>query len=663
MASSFFFNIQKSSIRDALWFESYFHTRFLSKVRKASQWILLILVLIFLSTFVQEGLVPKETSQFLLGIILLVFAYTATIFVIENFSNHLQNQKPSLANSNSADLLSLDTAKTAQQAIQYAKQHKLVHVDTSTLLYFLLQQSSQLAFIFDRMLLDIKELRPLLKDKIENATVQPVQRPVIFATDFQEAILDALHFAQQRGRVRIETEDMFAALARHNEIFKQYLVEHSYFPEKDVLPIAQWHLKLRFREAEKEKFWLKRNLRHYGTLGREWASGYSLTLDQFGFSITKAVEHMRFPKAVGHLDEKKSLERILSRQQINNVLLVGDPGAGRRRIVEDFASKSALGENQNDFLNYRRVIELDLAQLLASLESFEDTEFALQQAFQEVLHAGNIILVIDEFHNFVGEGLSNIPGRVNIVSILSSYLRRADFPLIAMTTHAGLHRYIEQNPSLLSFFEKVEVSELSANETLQVLEEEVPAYEGIYKRFISYPALKAVVQYADKYIQAVPFPKKAVDLLDESMGYVSQTSDKVLLTEHVAAVVTERTQIPVGELETSERETLLDMETLIHKRIVNQEEAVREVASAMRRARAQVATRNGPMGSFLFMGPTGVGKTETAKALASIYFGVSTHFLSSLPLAFFESQKYALADYLGYPRHLPILLYTGQRDL
>jgi len=275
---------------------------------------------------------------------------------------------------------------------------------------------------------------------------------------------------------------------------------------------------------------------------------------------------------------------------------------------------------------------------MSSIQSLEEVEAILSEIFREVLAAGNIILVIDDLHNFVGEFTEPAAGRVNIAGVLSSYLRIPEFPFIAITTFAGLHRYLEQNPSLLSFFEKIEVTELSQAETLEVLEETVPMFEATYKKFISYPALQAIVAYADKYIQALPFPKKALDLLDDTMSWIAQTADKVLMPAHVARVVTERTQIPVGDIETTERETLLDLETLIHKRIINQEEAVREVASALRRARAQVATRQGPMGSFLFLGPTGVGKTETAKALAAIYFGSESRIIR-LDMSEFQNVK------------------------
>jgi len=165
------------------------------------------------------------------------------------------------------------------------------------------------------------------------------------------------------------------------------------------------------------------------------------------------------------------------------------------------------------------------------------------------------------------------------------------------------------------------VSEILERETLMLLENLALILEYKYKKFISYPALRNIINYCSKYLPAKPFPEKAMDLLDEVMVYLAQTKDNVLLSKHVAKIVTEKTQIPVGEIEIRERKILLNLEALIHQRIINQEEAVKEVSAALRRARAEVTIRNGPIGCFLFLGPTGVGKTETSKALTEIYFG------------------------------------------
>jgi ATP-dependent Clp protease ATP-binding subunit ClpC len=154
-----------------------------------------------------------------------------------------------------------------------------------------------------------------------------------------------------------------------------------------------------------------------------------------------------------------------------------------------------------------------------------------------------------------------------------------------------------------------------------ILRERTLKLEKKYKIITCWQALREIISLTAKYMANLPFPEKAMDLLDEAMVYCSQRKIKVILPEHIAKIVTEKTQIPVGEIETKEREILLNLEKFIHQRIINQEEAVKEICAAMRRARAGIAIRKGPIGSFLFLGPTGVGKTETSKALAEIYFG------------------------------------------
>ena len=483
-----------------------------------------------------------------------------------------------------------------------------------TLAAFLKKEQKNLRFVFHRLLLDQKEVINLLKE----------QENLDRAKDFLGSVKE-----------KTEPEEVLAVAAREHQGFQKVLTRLNVAP-KDVEAAALWLFSLRKEIQERRAWWTKKNLRRHGTLGRQWASGFSPFLDQFSYNLTEEVRGQGFPDMIGHKREIEAVERVLARNQINNVLLVGQPGSGRKSIVREMAKRSLLGETLAE-LNYKLVLELDIPSLLSATKTLAQRENALNQIFREVVAAGNIILVIDEFHNFVGSAAQR-PGAIDVSGILSRYLSSPLFPIIAVTTFRGLHRDIEQNPSLLSLLEKVEVEEISAKEALLVLQSVTPFFEKQYRALISYQALTSIVSLSQKYIQALPLPKKALDILDEAMVQLAQSGERILLPKHAAAVISEKTQIPVGDMEAKEKETLLNLEDLIHKRIINQEEAVTEVSSSLRRARTEIASRKGPMGSFLFLGPTGVGKTETAKALAAIYFGSESR-MTRLDMSEFQNIK------------------------
>ena len=201
------------------------------------------------------------------------------------------------------------------------------------------------------------------------------------------------------------------------------------------------------------------------------------------------------------------------------------------------------------------------------------------------------------------------------------YLSSSNFQVIGITNYEAWHKYIEASPSVKNLFVKLEVEEPNALQTILILEDMLPGLEKRYGIFVSYRILRNVVNLTDRYIQNVPFPEKAIDILTEAIVYTGRKGEKRVLPEYLNEVLSERTEIPVGEVKEEEREKLLALENIIHKRIVDQEEAVEIISKAMRRARAGVRAGKRPIGTFLFLGPTGVGKTETSKALAEAYFG------------------------------------------
>ncbi|MBZ9577850.1 ATP-dependent Clp protease ATP-binding subunit [Patescibacteria group bacterium] len=602
----FNFNLKKAKIYQAVKWEKFSFFRF-AKILKILFFVLFVLVfLAFLYGFVPENFSP-ETNRTLLGLSIIFLVSTLSSWIKESFFN-LKLKKPELKANISEALLDPESYNLAEfLSFEAAKAVSKSKLSSTRLFYFILIDNPKLDFIFLRALLDSNEIKKILKKELKAKE----------SDNFQRTILEALGIAQKKNHTRIEIGDVLSALAKHNLIFKRILVKHKLKAE-DIENLTWWLENIKEKIKKRKRFWEYENLAKRGTLAKEWTAGYTIALDRYSKDLTDSIRKKDL-EFVGHKEEMKRIERILARREINNVLIIGEPGTGKRSMVYALTQMSLLGRSLPG-VSYKRVVELDVPALLAQLESMEDVEATLDKIFQEVVLAGNIILVIDGFHNYIGQ--VSRPGIIDISGVIAPYLRFPQFQIVAITTYEGLHRYIEKNPSILSLFGKVEVSGISQRETLVLLGYLTFALEKRYKIFISYPAMREIISLTDRYFPSLHFPEKAIDILDEVAVYVAgSTREKVVLPKHIAKIITEKTEIPVGEIEAKEREVLLNLENLIHQRIINQDEAVKEVSTALRRARSEVTVRKGSMGCFLFLGPTGVGKTETSKALAEYYFG------------------------------------------
>jgi len=588
------FELKKAKIYQAVKWERFF---WLVKILKKIFFALFVLIfLVFLYGFLPENF-SVQTNRNLLGFSLIFLVLSLGSCIKEKFfEQKLKNPKINPAEENLAEFLNFEVAKAFGKS----------KGSSTNFLYFLLKDNPKLKFVFSRLLLDIRLVKRELKKKLEEKL-----------NSFQATFLEALKIAENKGHQRIELGDALSALAKTDLTFRRILVENNLKAE-DIENLTLWLENIEEKIKQRKRFWEYENLAKRGTLAKNWTAGYTITLDRYSFDLTDSIRKKGL-EFIGHKEAIELMERTLALGEINNVLLVGEPGSGKRSMIYALAQKSLLGKSLPE-LNYKRVVELDMPALLAQLESSEEVESVLDKIFQEVLSAGNIILLIDEFHNYIGQGAR--PGVIDISGIISPYLRLSQFQIISITTYEGLHRYIEKNSSILSLFEKVEVSGISKKETLTLLEYLTFTLEKKHKVFISYPALSQIISLTDRYFPSFPFPEKAIDVLDAAAVYVaSLRKEKKVLPKHIARIITEKTEIPVGEIASEEKEALLNLEDLIHQRIINQEEAVREVSTALRRARSEITIRKGPMGCFLFLGPTGVGKTETSKALAENYFG------------------------------------------
>jgi len=395
-------------------------------------------------------------------------------------------------------------------------------------------------------------------------------------------------------------------------------------------------------------------------------------LDQYGRDITSLAEEGKLDPVIGRQKEIERVIHILSRRTKNNPVLIGDPGVGKTAIVEGLAQRITEGDIPES-LEGKRIISLDLALMLAGASHRGEFEERVKKALKEVVEArGEIILFIDELHTIVGAGAAQ--GAIDASNMLKPALARGELQCVGATTLDEYRKHVEKDGALERRFQPVMVREPSPEETMEILKGLRPNYEEHHRVRVSDEALKASVDLSDRYIADRFLPDKAIDLLDETsarkrletMGSgkseISRLSGELdrlkskprktlaemerieelsLMTKEkvgewrenkvesipevgaqdVAKVVAAITGIPVEEISEDERKRLTKLEKRLHERIVGQDQAVNSVSSAIRRARAGLKDPNRPIGSFIFLGPTGVGKTELAKALAEALYG------------------------------------------
>jgi len=512
---------------------------------------------------------------------------------------------------NLASFLSLKSAKYLGEAFKDAKKIGSRYPGPSTMLcHFLDEKNPRIIFIFSRLFIDFKGLKEQLKN---NPQIEQTIKE-----NFEMIIEEAGKAALRRNGEEIKEGDIISALSKVEPNLMQIITD-SELEAEDFEEVNEWQERV-YRKIQQNKcWWSYENLLKAGSIGRDWTAGYTPTLDSFSTDWTNEVKRRGFEDIVGHQDLVPIIERVLSKKDAGNVLIIGEPGAGRKNIIHGLIKKTLLNQSVSG-LNNNRFIELDILTLSSNISSFEQMERVLDQCFREVAYAGNVVLIINDLHDFLGG--EQKAGVVDISGIIGPYLNMSSFKTICLTSLKGLHHNIENKPSLLAQFEKVEVEEMNKEETLQVIENKVFGLENQYEKFIPFTSLKEIIKVCEKYVSNFPFPQKALNLLEETVIYSGRYVDSSsVLPEHVDKILSEKIQIPVGKIRSQEKETLLNLEDILHKRIIGQLEAIKEISSALRRARTGVQTRKGPMGSFLFLGPTGVGKTETAKALAETYFG------------------------------------------
>lgn len=403
------------------------------------------------------------------------------------------------------------------------------------------------------------------------------------------------------------------------------------------------------------------------------------TLDQFGHDLTEQAKIGKLDPVIGREKEIERVIQVLSRRTKNNPVLIGEPGVGKTAVVEGLAQKIINGDVPESLLD-KRVFTLDMGSVVAGSKYRGEFEERLKKVMDEIRNAGDVILFIDEMHTLIGAGAAE--GAIDASNILKPALARGELQCVGATTLEEYRKHVEKDAALERRFQPVVVGEPSLEETVSILEGLRDRYEAHHRVKITDEAIKAAVELSDRYISDRFLPDKAIDLIDEAASRVRlQTTitppdlksleedlnrlqqekeaaikneefekaaqlrdeeqkisqelenqrsewqnqrglaESVVTEEDVAHVVSSWTGIPATKLQQEEADRLLKMEDILHERVIGQNEAVEAVAKAVRRARAGLKDPKRPIGSFIFLGPTGVGKTELARALAEALFG------------------------------------------
>ena len=578
-------------------------------------------------------------------------------------------------------------------AIEYAENLGHTYIGSEHLLLGLLSSEGSVAYT-------ALTARNITADNVETAVrnsvgigTPTVLSPNDFTPRSKNIIETAVTIARSLGHGYVGTEHLLIAILRDSSCYAMDILDAMNVSAADVAEEITKSVNVSQNDASPK------------SKAQSKGKTETPTLDQFGRDLTAIARQGKIDPVIGRQKEIERVIQILCRRTKNNPCLIGEPGVGKTAIAEGLALKIASGEVP-EILKDKRIVALDLTGMVAGTKYRGDFEERIKSAIDEVSKAGNIILFIDEVHTLIGAGAAE--GAVDAANILKPALARGEMQVIGATTIEEYRKNIEKDSALERRFQSVLVGEPSREEAVEILKGIRDKYEAHHKVKITDEAIEAAVKMSSRYIGDRFLPDKAIDLIDEAAskvrlraytppedireleekikrineekasavnsqnfeqaaalrdeekevkahlenakeGWKKQNSETngVVTPDEIAAIVSEWTHIPVVQLTEEESQRLLHMEEELHRRIVGQDQAVSAVAKAIRRGRVGLKDPNRPTGSFIFLGPTGVGKTELCKTLAATLFGDESAMIRLDMSEFME--KHTVSKLVGSP--------------
>ena len=587
----------------------------------------------------------------------------------------------------------------AEKALEYAQEIAMElghnYIGTEHLLYGLVEEGTGVAS-------KVLQNQGLISENVKQAIEEIVgvgeeiedTNEISFTPRSKRVIENAFLEARRLGTEYIGTEHLLIGIMKEGDCVATRILL-----EENVNPQGLYNELVRVLNEEGEESNENKTSSNRGSYNS------TPTLNQYGSDLTKQAREGKLDPVIGRKDEIQRVIQILSRRTKNNPCLIGEPGVGKTAVVEGLAEKIVSGDVP-EILKNKRVVSIDIASMIAGAKYRGDFEERIKKSLKEVKKAGDVILFIDEIHTIVGAGSAE--GAVDAANILKPLLARGEIQLIGATTLKEYRKYIEKDSALERRFSPVTVNEPTEDETVQILYGLRDKYEAHHNVKITDEAIKSAVELSTRYINDRYLPDKAIDLIDEAASKVRMSSytepdsfkklkeeiekldkekeeairvqdfekaakirdkenakkkelekDKKdwetksskevlnLKEEDIANVIASWTGIPVTKVSESENEKLKNLEENLHKRVIGQDEAVSAVAKAIKRSRMGLKDPNKPIGSFLFLGPTGVGKTELSKALAENLFGSEESLIRIDMSEYMES--HSVAKLIGSP--------------
>jgi len=479
-------------------------------------------------------------------------------------------------------------------------------------LFVALLQRSSIQHIASRLAVDTAKLKKAIHAAFGTVPADRTAQSLP-TDDFYSLLIRAYRHAQAAQKYFVDDIDLFSATIDH-ETRAQAVLEELGITVQTIENIIAWFNQDRVARQKRAEIFRTAVLRPSGDINRAMTSRATPLVNRFSSDLTRAasVGNLRLP--IGVDEQLRDLLTSISATS-KNILLIGQEGTGKSALISGIAY-AMVGEQVPDRLKDHRLVSISAGHLAAT----QNPLATFQALLDELLEAGNIVLVIHNIHDFTAQrGLTPY----DLTEVLAETIERTGMLVIATTTPSAFHSYLESHP-LISLFATTIVEESDENKTIQILESHIPSLEHRYKVYFTYDAIASVVRLATRYVHEKYNPAKSIDVAEQvALAFAPQGKKKYarITPAEVARAVEKITHTKVGEVESTERDVLLHLEDKIHERMINQETAVSAVANALRRARVDLREKKRPISVFLFLGPTGVGKTELAKTLAEVYFG------------------------------------------